>query len=72
MKTAGERIAKVGDRFIRPDNGKVYVVTKLVLQDGWVILTEESESVQTLTSQESLLTWIKCEENKVQRLRPAK
>ena len=51
--------AKKGDRFIKPGSKKVYVVTKLVINDDWVILKEEDGECQILTSKESLETWIK-------------
>jgi hypothetical protein len=50
--------AKEGDRFIKPDSKKIYIVTKVVLNGDWVILKEESGDRQILTSQESLKTWI--------------
>jgi len=50
---------KKGDRFIRPDSKKVYVVTKVVIDGDWVILKEEDGERQILTSKESLETWIK-------------
>jgi hypothetical protein len=51
--------AKEGDRFIKPDSKKIYIVTKLVVKGDWVILKEEGGDRQILTSQESLSTWIK-------------
>ena len=51
--------AKKGDRFIKPDSKKVYVVTKVVVNDDWVILKEEGGKCQILTSKESLETWIR-------------
>ena len=51
--------AKKGDRFIKPDSKKVYVVTKVVINNDWVILKEEDGERQILTSKESLETWIK-------------
>lgn len=51
--------AKEGDRFIRPDSKKIYIVTKVVISGDWVILQEEEGDRQILTSQESLRTWIK-------------
>ena len=56
------KVAKEGDRFIRPDTNKTYVVRKIVLNGNWVILVEEDEEHQLLTSQESLKTWIKKKE----------
>ena len=50
---------KKGDRFIKPGDKKVYVVTKVVINDDWVILKEEDGERQILTSKESLETWIK-------------
>jgi hypothetical protein len=50
--------AKKGDRFIKPDNKKIYIVTKIVVKGDWVILREEKGDHQILTSQESLKTWI--------------
>jgi hypothetical protein len=57
-----KKVAKEGDRFIRPDTNKIYVVKKIVLKGNWVILVEEDEEHQLLTSQESLKTWIKKKE----------
>jgi hypothetical protein len=51
--------AKEGDRFIKPDSKRVYIVTKVVIKGDWVILKEEDGEHQILTSQESLSTWIK-------------
>jgi hypothetical protein len=56
------QVAKEGDRFIRPDTNKIYVVRKTVLKGNWVILVEEDEEHQLLTSQESMKTWIKKKE----------
>ena len=56
------KVAKEGDRFIRPDTNKIYVVRKIVLKGNWVILVDEDEEHQILTSQESLKTWIKKKE----------
>jgi hypothetical protein len=56
------KVAKEGDRFIRPDTNKIYVVRKTVLKGNWVILVEEDEEHQLLTSQESMKTWIKKKE----------
>jgi hypothetical protein len=56
------KVAKEGDRFIRPDTNKIYIVRKIVLNGNWVILVEEDEEHQLLTSQESLKTWIKKKE----------
>jgi hypothetical protein len=53
-----EKIKK-GDRFIRPDSKKVYVVTKVVINGDWVVIKEEDGERQILTSKESLETWIK-------------
>jgi len=53
-----EKIEK-GDRFIKPDSKKVYVVAKVVVNKDWVILKEEDGERQILTSKESLETWIK-------------
>jgi hypothetical protein len=50
---------KIGDRFIKPDSKKVYVVTEMVVNDDWVILKEEDGEGQILTSKESLGTWRK-------------
>jgi len=50
---------KKGDRLIKPGGKKVYVVTKVVINDDWVILKEEDGERQILTSKESLETWIK-------------
>ena len=50
---------KKGDRLIKPDSKKVYVVTKVVINGDWVILKEENGERQILTSKESLETWIK-------------
>jgi len=50
---------KKGDRLIKPDSKKVYVVTKVVINGDWVILKEENGERQILTSKESLGTWIK-------------
>jgi hypothetical protein len=50
--------ATEGDRFIKPDSKKIYIVTKVVMKDDWVILNEEGGDHQILTSQESLKTWI--------------
>jgi len=51
--------ANEGDRFIKPDSKKIYIVTKVVIKGDWVILKEERGEHQILTSQESLCTWIK-------------
>ena len=56
--------AKVGDRFIKPDSRKIYVVVRVVLGGGWVILEEEGGNRHFLTSEEGLETWIKYKENK--------
>jgi hypothetical protein len=50
---------KIGDRFIRPDSKKVYIVTKVVMFDEWVVIKEEDGERQILTSRESLKTWMK-------------
>ena len=50
---------KKGDRLIKPDDKKVYVVAKVVINGDWVILKEEDGERQILTSKESLETWIK-------------
>jgi hypothetical protein len=50
--------AKEGDRFIKPDSKRIYVVTKVVINGDWVILQEEGGDHQILTSQESLKTWM--------------
>lgn len=50
--------AKEGDRFIKPDSKRVYIVRKVVINGDWVILQEEGGDHQILTSQESLKTWI--------------
>jgi hypothetical protein len=49
--------AKEGDKFIKPDTGKIYVVARVVIGGDWVILKEERGDRQILTSQESLETW---------------
>ena len=51
--------AKVGDRFIKPDTGKIYEVARVVMSGDWVVLIEEEGDHQILTSQESLETWKK-------------
>ena len=51
--------AKEGDRFIRPDTGKIYEVARVVMGGDWVVLKEEGGDHQILTSQESLGTWKK-------------
>jgi hypothetical protein len=48
--------AKEGNRFIRPDSKKIYLVTKVVMKNGRVILKEEGGDHQILTSQDSLET----------------
>jgi hypothetical protein len=53
-----EKIKK-SDRFIKPGGKKVYIVTKVVINDDWVILKEEDGEHQILTSKESLETWKK-------------
>ena len=57
--------AKQGDRFIKPDSGKICTVTKLVFDGDWVILHEEGGDRQILTSQERLKTWIKAKSYEV-------
>ena len=57
--------AKEGDRFIKPDSKKIYIVTKVVLKGDWVILKEEGGDRQMLTSQESLKTWINTESDQI-------
>ena len=51
--------AKEGDRFIKPDTGKIYEVARVVMGGDWVVLKEEEGDHQVLTSQESLGTWEK-------------
>ena len=51
--------AKEGDKFIKPDSNKIYVVKKLVFKGNWVVLQEEDGKHQILTSQASLKTWIR-------------
>jgi hypothetical protein len=51
--------AKEGDRFIKPDTGKIYEVARVVMGGDWVVLKEEEGDHQILTSQESLGTWKK-------------
>lgn len=51
--------AREGDRFIKPDTGKVYKVARVVIGGDWVVLKEEDGDRQILTSQESLGTWKK-------------
>jgi hypothetical protein len=53
-----EKIKK-GDQFIRPDSKKVYVVTKVVINDDWVVIKEEGGERQILTSRGSLKAWKK-------------
>lgn len=48
---------KIGDRFIKPDSKKVYIVSKVVVNDNWVILKGKDGERQILTSKESLETW---------------
>jgi len=50
--------AKAGDRFIKPDSKRIYIVKKVVINGDWVILQEEGGEHQILTSEESLKTWI--------------
>jgi hypothetical protein len=51
--------AKKGDRFIKPDTGKIFEVARVVIGGDWVVLKEEEGDRQILTSQESLGTWKK-------------
>ena len=51
--------AKQGDRFIKPDTGKIYGVARVGIGGDWVVLKEEWGDCQILTSQESLETWKK-------------
>jgi hypothetical protein len=51
--------AKEGDRFIKPDSKKIYMLVRVVLAGDWVILKEEGGDRHFLTSQEGLDTWIK-------------
>ena len=51
--------ATEGDRFIKPDTGKIYEVARVVMGGDWVVLKEEGGDHQILTSQESLETWKK-------------
>ena len=62
-KDITEKMVKEGDTFIKPDNKKVYVISKLVFDGGWAILKEKEGDGQYLTSLNSLNTWIKYEEN---------
>ena len=39
--------AKEGDRFIKPDSKRIYMVTKLVIKGDWVILKEEVVTVKS-------------------------
>jgi hypothetical protein len=57
--------AKEGDRFIKPDSEKTYIVTKVVINGDWVILKEEGGDRQMLTSQESLKTWINTKSDEI-------
>jgi len=57
--------AKEGDRFIKPDSKKIYIVTKVVINGDWVILKEEGGDRQMLTSQESLKTWINTKSDEI-------
>ena len=57
--------AKEGDRFIKPDSKKIYIVTKVVIKGDWVILKEEGGDRQMLTSQESLKTWINTKSDEI-------
>jgi hypothetical protein len=61
--------AKEGDKFIKPDSKKIFVVSKVVLNGDWVVLREEHGNHQILTSQESLKTWGKCAKNEEGELR---
>jgi hypothetical protein len=56
--------ARKGDRFIKPDSKRIYMVTKVVINGDWVILKEEDGDHQILTSQESLKTWISAKKDK--------
>jgi len=58
--------AKEGDRFIKPDSKKIYIVTKVVIKGDWVILKEEGGDRQMLTSQESLKTWINTKSDEIE------
>jgi len=62
---------KIGDRFIRPDSKKVYIVARVVVNGNWVVLKGEDEEGQILTSRESLESWIrkkgKRQENRTKR-----
>jgi hypothetical protein len=51
--------AREGDRFVKPDTGKIYAVARVVMGGDWVVLKEEGGDHQILTSQESLETWKK-------------
>jgi len=51
--------AQEGDRFVKPDSKKIYVVIRVVIGGDWVVLKEEGSDHQVLTSQESLKTWIR-------------
>jgi hypothetical protein len=51
--------AKEGDRFIKPDSKKIYVVVRVAIGGNWVVLKEEGGDRHILTSQEGLETWIK-------------
>jgi hypothetical protein len=64
-----EKLAREGDRFIKPDTNKIYVIEKIVLKGDWVMLKEESGIGQILTSQESLRSWIKYDKNKIPKNR---
>ncbi len=55
--------AKEGDRYIKPDSEKIFVVVRVVLGRDWVILEEEGGDRHFLTSQEGLETWIKYEKD---------
>jgi hypothetical protein len=55
--------AKEGDRFIKPDSKRIYIVAKVVINGDWVILKEEGGDHQILTSQESLSTWIRMKDD---------
>ena len=48
--------AKEGDRFIKPDTGKIYEVVRVVMDGEGVVLKEEGGNHQIATSQESLET----------------
>jgi hypothetical protein len=51
--------AKEGDRFIKPDSGKIFLAVTVVIGGNWVVLKEEGGDRQIVKSQEGLETWIK-------------